>query len=374
MLFQLALNTPRFKAFHLLNQELIFFLQKSVDDGRFRRKLLSPGAIGQACWENSKASIPKAKNDLTREKFKKLFNALQKQPKAVRQQLLDTAHNNQSLVDFFKIPNRNLFRFLPTPCFDAFKNIATHLYCATKDLQGVVDAADNINIRLHFESFRADGVNGNICTACGMEELAVFRASTAEGEQWRADFDHQLCKSKYPLFAVHPDNLIPLCSVCNQDAKKAKDLFFKEPNQPRNAFYPYSESAHPFIEIELDMLKDPEPKITVIWATKDRAALEKLDTWDDVYEIKNRVEGSFRNLEKIIRNEINPTSYAHFYQQVNDKARPVPDDVLKDKRWAFWYQKLFYKLSQVDNAPFWEKSRFSDQQGDEGSAYILERA
>ncbi|MEW3697720.1 hypothetical protein QOZ28_31825, partial [Pseudomonas aeruginosa] len=80
-----------------------------------------------------------------------------------------------------------------------------------------------------------------------MGELAAFRASVPEGEQWRADFDHQLCKSKYPLFAVHPDNLIPLCSVCNQDAKKAKDLFIRENDQPRNTFYPYTESALPFV-------------------------------------------------------------------------------------------------------------------------------
>lgn len=55
-----------------------------------------------------------------------------------------------------------------------------------------------------------------------MKELAAFRAGIVDGEQWRADYDHQLCKSKYPIFAVHPDNLIPLCDVCNQDAKKRK--------------------------------------------------------------------------------------------------------------------------------------------------------
>lgn len=371
MLFQLALNTPRFLVFHLLNQELIFFLQKSVDDGRFRRALFTSGPIGKACWDNSKSNDPKAKSDLTRDKFKKLFNTIQKQPNAIRQQLLDTAKNNQNIELFFNNPNRALFDFLPSSCFDSLKNITTHLYCATKDLQGIVDAAGNINIKSHFESFRADSVNGNICKACGMEELAIFRASTPEGEQWRADFDHQLCKSKYPLFAVHPDNLVPLCSICNQDAKKAKDLFFKKPNQPRNAFYPYTESVHSFIEINLDMLKDLEPEITVIWRANDKNTLEKLETWDDVYEIKHRVEGRFRSLEKIILNEINPNCYAHFDQQVKDRARTVPDEVLRDKEWGFWYQKLFHKLSQVDKAAFWEKSRFSNLQGNDGGAYIL---
>lgn len=372
MLFQLAPNTPRFEVFILLNEELIFFLEQSVADGQFRRTLFTAGAIGQACWDNSKHNSIKAKKDLTCDKFKYFYDALQAQTQQIRQELLDTARNNQNLEAFFGNPNRGLFNFLPQLCFEALKNITTHLYCATKDLQGVLNVAGGININAHFESFRADGINGNICKACGMEELAVFRSSLPEGEQWRADYDHQLCKSKYPLFAVHPDNLIPLCSVCNQDAKKAKDLFSKAPDQPRNAFYPPTESARYFVEIEVDMLRDPEPKIKVAWSTLDVALLEKLETWDDIYEIKRRVEGRFRNLEIIIRNEINPNSYAHFQQQINDRARPVPDDVLSDKEWAFWYQKLFHKLNQVDKAPFWEKSRFSDQQADEGSTYILE--
>lgn len=371
MLFQLTPDTPRFKVFDLLNEELIFFLQQSVAGKQFRRELFTAGRIGQACWDNSRAKNNKSKKDLTREKFKKLFVALKNQPQETRQNLLDIAKNHQNLALFFNKPNRDLFLFLSEPCFKLLKDVATHLYCATKDLQEVVNTAGNITINTYFEFFRTNAINGNICKACGMGELAAFRASVPEGEQWRADFDHQLCKSKYPLFAVHPDNLIPLCNVCNQDAKKAKDLFSNALNQPRHAFYPYSESAHQFVEIELDMLRDPEPTIKVTWNTLDAAILEKLVTWNDVYEIKSRVEGRLRSLETIIRNEINPKNYVHFLQQINDRARPVPDEVLKDKEWAFWYQQLFHKLSQVDKAPFWEKSRFYDQQGDDGSAYIL---
>ena len=372
MLFQLAPNTPQFKVFSLLNEEILFFLEKSVANGQFRRTLFTDGAIGKACWDNTKKNNIKAKNDLTRDKFEYLYDALQAQPQKIRKKLFDTAKSNQNLAAFFNNPNRDLLDFLPKNSFTALTNVTTHLYCATKDLQGVLSVVGGININAHFESFRADDINGNICKACGMEELAVFRASMPEGEQWRADYDHQLCKSKYPLFSVHPDNLIPLCSVCNQDAKKAKDLFSKSPNQPRTAFYPNTESAHAFVEVEINMLRDPEPKINVSWSTLDIALLDKLETWDEIYEIKRRVEGRFRNLEVVIRNEINPRSYDHFEQQVVDRARPVPHDVLKDKEWAFWYQKLFQKLNQLDKAPFWAKSRFSDKQADEGSTYILE--
>jgi hypothetical protein len=373
MLFTLSPNTPRFQVFTLLNAELIFFLEQSVPNGQFGRWLFTAGAIGQTCWGNAKHNSQKAEKDLTYDKFENLFYSLQAHPVEIRKKLLDVARNTQNLSGFFNTPNRDLLAFLPKPCFESLKNITTHLYCATKDLQGILNVAGGININAHFELFRAAGVNGNICKACGMGELAVFRASVAEGEQWRADYDHQLCKSKYPLFAVHPDNLIPLCSVCNQDAKKAKDLFIREPDQPRHAFDPFIESARYLIEIELGMLRDPEPTIKVVWTTVDVALLEKLETWDDVYEIKRRVEGRFRNLEIIIRNEIDPINYAHFESQVTNRARPASNAVLSDKEWAFWYQKLFSTLNQVDKSPFWEKSRFNDQQADEGSDYILER-
>ena len=372
MLFQLSPNTPQFKVFSLLNKELIYFIEKSVVDGTFCRELFTGGAVGQACWENSKNNNVKAKTDLTHDKFKKLYEALQDQPKTIRKKLLRTIKKNQNLQAFFDNPNAALLAFLPQACFEPLKTITTHLYCATKDLQGVLNVVGGVDIKAHFESFRAREVNGNICKSCGMEELAVFRSALPKGAQWRADYDHQLCKSKYPIFSVHPDNLIPLCSVCNQDAKKGKDLFITSLNQTRHAFYPIKESAHSFVDIEVDLLRDPEPEITVEWATNDPALLEKLKTWDDVYEIKRRVEGRFRSLEVIIRNEINPTSYIHFQQQVSDRSRPVHADVLGDKEWAFWYQKLFYKLNLLDKAPFWEKSRFNDPQADEGSDYILE--
>src|SRR5690606_32622586 len=164
---------------------------------------------------------------------------------------------------FFLTPNPALLDFLLPNTFEAFKLLAAHLYGATKDLQPIINAAGGVNIHEHFEAFRMETLNGNICKACGMRELAPFRANIGVENQWRADYDHQLCKSKYPLFAVHPDNLIPLCDVCNQDAKKAKDLFRHKDGTDRLAFYPYNEEAKDLIDIKIDNLSDPEPTIKI---------------------------------------------------------------------------------------------------------------
>lgn len=371
MLFQLSPNSPRFAVFELLNKELLYFIEQSITSKTFLRELFSAGAVGQACWDNAKENDKRAERDLTRDKFAKLFAALQGEQESVRRQLLKVCRDNQDLGIFFANPNRNLLGFLPPRCESALKNLATHLYCATKDLQALKDEAGGIDINAHFNSFRALAANGNVCKACGMEELAPYRAGVPDGDQWRADYDHQLCKSKYPIFAVHPDNLVPLCDVCNQDAKEAKDLFRSDNGSDRVTFYPHAEEAKDLVGIEIGRLLDPEPTINVVWLTNDTTQVDKLETWNEVYGIRSRVEGRFRSLEVVLEDEINPNGLRHLKSQIKHKARSISEETLKRKEWAYWHHKLFQKLSSIDIVPFWEKSKFTKEQGADGGEYIL---
>lgn len=370
MLFRLAPDTPRFEVFRLLNQELFHFLEKSVTANDFNRELFTPGAIGQACWDNAKENSERAKGPLTKDKFEILFAALNDAGDSVKQKLFELMRDNQDLSDFFRAPERNLFVFMNEECKKALISLCTHLYCSTKDLVDVVRASGGTDITAHFNAYRDRAINGNVCKACGMEKLAAFRAEVPDDDQWRSDYDHQLCKSKYPIFSVHPDNLVPLCDVCNQDAKKTKDLFRHKNGTDRLAFYPYNEEAKGLIDIEIDNLRDPEPTIKVHWNTEDGELLNKLETWDEVYEIRRRVEGKFRSLETIIEDDIRPRDSAHFTSRISDEARPILPDTLKRKEWAFWYQKLFSTLEQIDMEPFIDKWEFVQQQGAEGGEHI----
>ncbi|WP_111979690.1 hypothetical protein [Algibacillus agarilyticus] len=363
MLFCLAPNTPKFEIFKLLNEELLHFLEQSVNTNAFCRALLTQNDIGKACWGNGP----------TRAKYRGLFNSLQAAGNDTKLQLFEAMRDNQDLQLLFAAPQRNLFDFMSEPCFTALKTLCTHLYCSTKGLDAVI-AAGCSDIKAHFNAYRAQAVNGNICKACGMEKLAPFRAEVPDGEQWRADYDHQLCKSKYPIFAVHPDNLIPLCDVCNQDAKKAKDLFKHKNGTERLAFYPYTEGAKDLIDIVIDNLRDPEPTITVNWNTQDAALRDKLKTWDEVYEIRSRVEGQFRSLEAIIGDELRPRNSAHLVSRISDEARPHNIDTLKRKEWAFWHQKLFrqmQKIGEPDIEAFWARQEFTQNQAASGADFIL---
>lgn len=364
MLLRLVDDTPIFEVFRLLNLELLHFLEQSVNTNAFGRTLFTQGAIGDACWANTP----------TYDKYETLFNALQAAGSATKQQLFEVMRDNQDLQAFFENPQRNLFDFMNVLCLEALKSLCTHLYCSTKDLRPVVTASGGANITAHFNAYRELVVNGNICKACGMKELAAFRAGIPDGDQWRADYDHQLCKSKYPIFAVHPYNLVPLCDVCNQDAKKAKDLFKHTNGTERLAFCPYTEEAKDLIDIEIDNLRDPEPTIKVKWNTQNGVLLNKLNTWDEIYEIRNRVEGQFRSLEVIIEDKIDPEDRDHLYRRINDEARIARPNILKREPWKLWYQKLFCALEQIDIEPFIAKWDFVKEQGAEGGDFILSGA
>jgi len=371
MLFKLSPDSPRFEVFDLLNAELLFFLEHAASADEFDRTLFTEGAVGDACWENARENYPRAKSALTRDKFEFLFDSINAAGEDIKTRLYDAVYNNQSFSVFFDNPVRDILDFLPPECFEKLKAISTHLYCATKDLIPIIRAAGGTDITAHFNAFRAQAVNGNICKACGMKELAAFRAGIVDGEQWRADYDHQLCKSKYPIFAVHPDNLIPLCDVCNQDAKKAKDLFKYKKRRERLAFYPYAEEAQSSLKIEISEARDPEPKIKVVWDEQDPNVLDKLNTWDEIYEIRSRVEGKFRAFEQVIINKCNTRDPEELKLQIRIFSREPEIDTLKSEEWSFWYYKLFAAIESSYIEAFIAKSGFVQQQGEEGGDFIL---
>lgn len=362
MLFKLANNTPIFQVFTLLNEELCNFIGNCDSLTPFDRNIFSVGDIGKACWENPK----------TRESFEDLHSCLVSKP-SISTQLRDCILNNQDIALLFQSPPSGFLDFLDQNVRDSLKALATQLYDHTKGLRPVEVAAGNCSIGQHFAKYRSDSVNGNVCKACGMQELAALRAGLAPGDQWRGDYDHQLCKTKYPIYAVHPQNLVPLCTVCNRDAKKAKDLFKLVAGVPRKAFFPYTEEACDFIKISLMKEKDPSPEVAIEWNTTDPDSLEKLGTWDDVYQIQARILGEFRSIGIVLLDALDPCDEDDFKLRVGHCANPVDAGTLKRKPYAFWNHKLCEALNLQDLEPFWKMVEFAREGGETSGDYILDR-
>lgn len=209
--------------------------------------------------------------------------------------------------------------YIPDAVFSALKTLAVHLFQRTAKLKGVELACGEC-IDDHYARFRHGNApgNGNVCCVCGTEYLAQVRTDENDNEQWRGPYDHLLAKDLYPLYGVDPKNLLPICNTCNSKAKLAKDLVFKD-GVRRLSFSPWTERASlQEVDVIVDDANDLFPRVVVTFRSDDPDRQEKLATWDDVYEIKSRVEGEFKELAAKLAEDAHAPNDASFLQRLRD--------------------------------------------------------
>jgi hypothetical protein len=210
---------------------------------------------------------------------------------------------------------------IPEPVFPALKALAVHLFQRTAKLKEVEQTCGEC-IDDHYARFRQGNApgNGNVCCVCGSEPLAQIRADENDNEQWRGPYDHLLAKDLYPLYGVDPKNLLPICNTCNAKAKLAKDLLFKK-GARRLSFSPWTERVlMDEIEVVVDDMNDLFPRVVVNFRSDDPDRQEKLATWDDVYKIKSRVEGEFKELAAKLAEDAGAPDDASFLAKLRESA------------------------------------------------------
>ena len=327
MLFPVRSTTKKSKIFTALNELLGYFLRQSIDASTFEKALFEP-ILREAIWSN----IP------TKAKFEKLWNALQNITRENRLELSNTFNDSQSISHYFSN------KLLALPNMDSILGdleiLTKHLFKDTYKLVDVI-AACGESLQDHFNDFRAKENNGNICICCGTEVLAQYRENIGDDEQWRGPYDHLLAKSEYPIFAVHPKNLLPICYTCNSKAKLAKDLL-RDPLGNRRFSFFVPENAHEYVSFQINDISTTEIGLSVKATSysPDSTIMEKLTTWNAVYDIKNRVEGEFSSLIEKLSEDFTSSDFVTFRAAL----RPKADDLRKLCRlspWNFWKYKLY---------------------------------
>ncbi|MEZ8149104.1 hypothetical protein [Enterovibrio norvegicus] len=343
MLFPLDPNTSKCKVFEKLNAELIHFLHQSINEKRFTRKLFSI-LTGQECWDNQ----------ATKEKFEAVFRALPV-PIADRQRLYDSIQNCQDLPLLFRDKTVPIPNITPVKLFDSVKSLTTHLFTRTKDLAGIKRIATE-SIEEHYQAYVRS--NSELCFLCGTSSLAQNRFNIADDDQWRADYDHLLCKDKYPAFSCHPDNFIPTCHICNSKAKGAKDVLSDARLGRRKAFFPlppFQESFHhlvamvPVFSALADLKADGNlsplraARVSYPGATVDER--EMIKSWIDLYQVPKRVGERITNVFcEYIDADCTPEDFNDFCEQIERKSRREPADIMKTE-WRFWWFRLYQWLN-----------------------------
>ena len=228
----------------------------------------------------------------------------------------------------------------------ALKTLGARLYAQASKLVGVTQSCGE-SIMNHYIRYTVNppAGNGNVCGVCGTDYLAQRRANVADATQWRSPYDHLLARNLYPLFSVHPENLLPTCRTCNEKAKLAKDLLRDAGGQRRACFDPWSESAERRTEMTVS-LGDTAPILHLRMVGSSPAEQGKLDTWDDVYRIKERVEGEFTSLFEKIAEDIELTDLAAFRASLRTRV----DAKYRTRHltaYSFWRSRMFAAVLEL---------------------------
>jgi len=328
MLLPIKPTTTRALIFTALNEELGAFLHGCVDSPHFTEGLFTD-QLRDAIWGN----------ELTKSKFKNLWQAFQQLTLEERGQFAREFDNCQFIQRYYDD------RTYPVPAIppqisEEFDSLAKHLFSNTAGLIGVVTGCGE-TLYQYLKSFR--DVNGNVCCFCGSSELVQYRAGVDVDEQWRAANDHLLAKDIYPIFSVHPDNLVPTCETCNGKAKLAKDLLVRKavgrPDERRLCLYPLTEPVYEDVEIVVEQ-GEMGLETRTNFRTTDPDKLEKIDTWDDVYRIKERVEGKFIDLAVLVDSDCPSNDLDEFTETLRKKAISYLNNA-RVEGWNFWKARLY---------------------------------
>lgn len=352
MLFPLDPATPECSVFEVLNNELLHFLQSCVLAQNFEESLFSQYMVEQdqvrsVCWTN----VP------TREKFSSLWSKLP-EDQVDRQNLYDLVNNAQGIFAYFDNLDTDLPELVNQDLFDAFKSLTTHLFTRTKDLQSA-KAQANSSIELHFQAFRQANGNTQLCYLCGTGQLSQDRTEVEEADQWRADYDHVLCKDKYPIFSVHPGNFIPTCHICNSKAKGARNLLKCDDGLRRKAFYPLPPSQEccyqnisiiPIFRTLRDLRagdwQDPLSATNIEFIDTTADLDVKISVWKEVYKVPERVTKHIvTNFCERVASDLRPRNFDDFCAQIERQSEGLPLDY-KKAEWRFWWHRVYEFLNR----------------------------
>jgi hypothetical protein len=131
----------------------------------------------------------------------------------------------------------------------------------------------------------------NVCPAC--DGTWMERTSTGV----LGSIDHFLPRSCYPALSVHPVNLLPICSTCNEKIKKNKDPLSEVHTRTLpETFHSYFRPARSIIQVQ----------IGASWTIVDNGVCtqNQLLLFPDVFDLPGRWQKDADEFDKRIRRRI----------------------------------------------------------------------
>lgn len=141
--------------------------------------------------------------------------------------------------------------------------------------------------------FDAANVDMRVCPVCD----GTWMERTGTGII--GSVDHFLPRSSYPALSVHPLNLLPICVVCNEKVKMAKNPLTegRERNLP-DIFHPYIRPARGLVSLSVDTVR-PWTFVSAGQATE-----AQLSTFPDLFTLPERWEARLDEIDRLVRRRL----------------------------------------------------------------------
>jgi hypothetical protein len=152
----------------------------------------------------------------------------------------------------------------------SFNNLVNHLF---------KNNLKSLNIKDHYILIY-DALEYKTCAFCGVETMH---------KSFQEDYDHLAAKKHYPILAIHPMNLAPMCHTCNSKNKGEKDILNNTDGSRKSFIYPYSQSY----EVELDFSTCIIPQTNIdtpdgSWNIKFIPNDLITDNWNFIFNVSKR--------------------------------------------------------------------------------------
>jgi|GEM_PF-570881 len=185
---------------------------------------------------------------------------------------------------------------------DLPQNIQNIISESLKDLFAYAfNLLTDLEIRDQYYQIIYKSIPYRVCPFCGYEKLNSPKSSSPKSK--REALDHYLLKDQYPFAAANLRNLVPMGYKCNSQDKHAKNILYKNINNRtrRKSFDPYKHN----VTISLCLNKSipfagKKGRIGGLlpkWEVELIPISEEIETWDDVFNIKDRYVKDYLDAE-----------------------------------------------------------------------------
>ncbi len=170
-----------------------------------------------------------------------------------------------------------------TSSIETIKNTFPTVNNAVKDLfLFCFDKLDDVGIRkFQYEKIH-QALPSKDCGFCGFGTMMNI-------EEASQDQDHYLAKSIYPFASANIRNLVPMCIACNRFHKHDKDIIRDQSGTRRRAFDPYL-CGPTRVSVMDSVVRPNDARIVPSWKIDFVPASAESDTWDLVFDVKERLE------------------------------------------------------------------------------------